>query len=142
MGTSVHVAPGGCSVQSQWIRQSRKHVVRFQDSRGFCGLMHAKGHSAKTGHFTNSHIKCLHPETGSGHECGKKSLLTHLLKHRIKGYFLGISQMPLFPLAFTHWTFINTYGVYRPVPGTQSLNQVGGRLTWKQNFFFFFGTCP
>lgn len=47
----VQVAPGGHSAPGPLSRQSREHAVPPPRPRGFCGLMHAKGHSAKTGHL-------------------------------------------------------------------------------------------
>lgn len=87
----IQVAPGGRSAQGPWSRQSRERAVPPPPAQGLCDLMHAKGHSAKTGHFTSSPLKRLHPEVGSGQECGGKSLLTHLLKPRSRGFFLGTS---------------------------------------------------
>lgn len=69
----VGVARGGCTARGQWANGSGGMLGPFETPGGFCGLMHAPLCSAATRRFTNSHVKCLHPEMGSGRECGGKN---------------------------------------------------------------------
>lgn len=68
----VGAARGGCTARGQWANGSGSMLCPFETPGGFCGLMHASLSSAATRRFTNPHVKCLHPEMGSGCECGGK----------------------------------------------------------------------
>ena len=106
----VGVARGGCTARGQWASGSGSMLCPFETPGAFCGSMHASRCSAATRRFTNSHVKCLHPEMGSGRECGGRGILTNtlLLKHRIEGVLSGhlLGAAHFFLHAFTNYTFI------------------------------------